>query len=118
MVASDTALIEECAEMGDFLASYEAGCQLIIEAEWSQASEAELEDARRRLHDAGQQWRASLNRVASSPAHAIPGLAAKGFALHALLAVWATEDAEIAVLARSVTADLIRLLPNHASTSR
>ena len=118
MDASDTVLIGDCAEMGDFLASYDAGCQLMIEAEWSQASEAELEEVRRRLHDAGQQWRASLNRIASSPAHSLPGLVAKGLALQTLLAQCSAEAAEVATLARSVVADMIRLLSDYASTSR
>jgi hypothetical protein len=117
MELTDEMLIEDCAELGDFLASYEAGCQVMIEAEWSQAGELELEEVRRRLHEAGQQWRASLNRVALCPAHAIPGLLAKALALHALLTQWSNEAAEVAMLARSVTADLIRLLSGHAPTS-
>ena len=107
---SDAMLIEECTELGDFLASYETGCQVLMKAEHGTADEQALTDARRRLLDAGQQWRASLHRVAGSPAQAHPGLLAKGRALLTFLTLWPGEDTETTALTRSVVSDLIRLL--------
>ena len=108
--AGDAALIEDCAELADFLASYEAGCQLVAAAEGAQAGEPDIEQARARLLTTGRLWRASLHRVARRRAHTVVGLVAKARALQSTLVLWSPEPSETTEFTASVVADMLRLL--------
>lgn len=108
----DTALIEDCAEVGDFLASYNAGCQLVAEADSAQAGDLVIKQARARLRGSGRLWRASLHRASRRQAQTLAGLVAKARASQSLLELASPEPSETTELLMSVVADVLRLLAN------
>ena len=114
MDMSDAALIEDCAEVDDFLASYKAGCQLVADAESAQAGDLVVEQACCRLRGNGRLWRALLRRATHQQAHTFAGLVAKAHASRNLLELCSPEPTEATEFLASVVSDLLRLLSSEA----
>ena len=103
---SDAALVEDCAEFLDLLASYVEGCNALEEAEANFAEEQVLAETQRRIVAAKRQWCAVLQRIGSIPAFTDRGILAKNAAMDAYFAEYPPEDTEVMVLLGSLLQDI------------
>lgn len=103
---SDAALVEDCAEFLDLLASYVEGCNVLEEAEANSVEGQDIEESQRRIVAVRRQWRAMLRRIGSSPAYTDKGILAKNAAMHGYFAEYPAEDIEIMGLLGSFFRDI------------